>query len=347
MAEFGWEPSRPFVIHFDNGATVLCKGLKDPDSARGPNLNWLWYDEGGRDRTGEAWKIAVASVRVGDSPIAWVTSTPRGVRHWIYNNFVLQETPDEVQEILDKVGYKGSLYDFFRVTIHDNKDNLDPAFYAAMMTAYTGKFREQELEGKFVEIAEGLVYEDFAVENITDEEPYFEKDPKTGDPTGRPGIELAYDEGYIDPRAILFIQRTGDKILVFDEIYHRRHLAETCVGEVVERCEQNGWPLPQIAVGSIEAKEIQVRFRHANIPTRNRTHKVVEGIKVVRRLILDGNDYRTLQVHRRCKNFISELTDGYRYPEEGSRRDDEKPLDSDDHACDAFRYWAWVRARNR
>jgi hypothetical protein len=190
------------------------------------------------------------------------------------------------------------------------------------------------LEGKWVQ-AEGVVYSEFATENITDKEP----DPELP-------IELAVDDGYVDPRAILFIQRTGTEILVFDEIYHSRHLAETCVSEVVDRCEQNEWPMPDIAVGGPESKELKQRFRRADIPYRARSHKVIEGIKVVRRLILDGQGVRSLKVHRRCKNFIGELTDGYKYPEQGSRRDDEKPLDGNDHACDAFRYWAYVRARS-
>lgn len=45
-----WQPSQPFTMVFMNGARVYCKGLKDPNSARGPNLNWLWYDEGDETR---------------------------------------------------------------------------------------------------------------------------------------------------------------------------------------------------------------------------------------------------------------------------------------------------------
>lgn len=202
-----------------------------------------------------------------------------------------------------------------------------------LSASLTGNERQRLLEGKWVQ-AEGVVYSEFGSENITDKEP----DPEQP-------VELAVDDGYVDPRAILFIQRTGTEILIFDELYHSRHLAETCVSEVVDRCSMNKWQLPEIAIGSPESKELKERFRRANIPYRFKTHKVVEGIKVVRRLIKDGNDYRALKVHKRCKNLISELTDGYRYPEQGSKRDDEKPIDGNDHACDAFRYWAYVRAR--
>ena len=47
-----FNPNQPFTMAFMNGVRVICKGLKDPDSARGPNINWLWYDEAGRDKDG-------------------------------------------------------------------------------------------------------------------------------------------------------------------------------------------------------------------------------------------------------------------------------------------------------
>jgi phage terminase large subunit len=181
------------------------------------------------------------------------------------------------------------------------------AYLDRLSASLTGNERQRLLEGKWVQ-AEGVVYKEFGGDNIVETEPTFEEGSS---------FELAADDGYVDPRAILFIQRTGTEILVFDEIYHSGHLAETCVNEVVDRCEENEWPLPQIAVGGPESKELKGRFKKANIPYRSKSHKVIEGIK---------------------------LTDGYKYPEAGSRRDDEKPLDGNDHAADAFRYWAHLRA---
>lgn len=66
-----WEPHQPFTMVFSNGAKVYCKGLKDPKSARGANINWLWYDEAASDLTGMSWRIAIASVRIGKNPQAW------------------------------------------------------------------------------------------------------------------------------------------------------------------------------------------------------------------------------------------------------------------------------------
>jgi predicted phage terminase large subunit-like protein len=147
-----WEAHQPFTIVFNNGAKVLCKGLKDPDSARGSNINWLWYDEAGRDKTGESWLIAIASVRIGKDPQAWITTTPKGKKHWIYEFFVKQNLPQAAIDLYATTGGGRKLIEFFFTTLEENQDNLDPGFVASLLAAYSdGYLREQEIHGKFVE----------------------------------------------------------------------------------------------------------------------------------------------------------------------------------------------------
>lgn len=150
--EYSWKPQQPFTLAFTNGATVICKGLKDPDSARGPNINWLWYDEAQRDKTGEAWKIAIASVRIGKDPQAWVTATPAGKEHWMYHFFVEQNLSPLIIEALQEIGYQGDLIDWYHGTREDNKDNLDKMYVVSLMAAYADDsyLYKQEVEGLFV-----------------------------------------------------------------------------------------------------------------------------------------------------------------------------------------------------
>lgn len=156
-----WKPPGPFDIVFMNGAIVTLKGVQEPDSARGPNRNWLWYDEGtrGKDYTGEAWKIATASIRVGKDPQSWLSATPLGRDHWTYDFFVKQNVPEEVLQIYDGLGR--DLIEVFHTSIEDNKDNLDPGFYAAILASYVTEWqRRREVLGEFSD--EGGVMGDLA-----------------------------------------------------------------------------------------------------------------------------------------------------------------------------------------
>lgn len=150
-----WEPTQPFTMVFLNGAMVYCKGLKNPDSARGPNINWLWYDEAGRDAEGIGWRIACASVRVGENPQRWATMTPKDMEHWSYKFFVEKQIPDDVKTLLaNALGDDTISADELIVSVHgtmeDNVENLDPLFLAGLSTANpTGWMRQQEFDGEY------------------------------------------------------------------------------------------------------------------------------------------------------------------------------------------------------
>ena len=147
-----WEPARPFNLTFNNGVNIRVKGIKDPSAARGPNINWLWYDEAQRDETGEAWQTAVASVRIGTNPQAFCTATPSGKDHWMYKFFMEEDIPEEAKEAYQEAKLDYPMIQVFHGTIRDNKENLDPGFYASMLAAYSdGWFRQQEIGGYFVD----------------------------------------------------------------------------------------------------------------------------------------------------------------------------------------------------
>lgn len=219
--------------------------------------------------------------------------------------------------------------------------------------------REAWLEGSWYAKSSNVVYSDFDEGNLTDAEPDLSQP-----------FEVGFDDGYIDPRVFLLIQRTPTGVLVFDEIAHSKRLDEESIRDLLELCCRmygkplpdgwqtmtntarsawavgNGVKLPELAVGSTEAVQLMRRCREANIPARGGTHRIVDGIKIVRQLILDGNGVRSLQVNRRCKGLINEMTNTYRYPD-GVRRDSEKPEDGGDHSCDALRYWVHMRSGRR
>ena len=147
-----WSPSGPFTMVFDTGSIVIIKGLKDPESARGPNVNWLWYDEGGRDRDGLSWKIAVASVRISKTGLPTqriLSTTPNWQAPWIKQTFYEQKISPEALEAFE--GLDRPIIETFYSSLLDNRANLDPATYATLLATYpSGYLREQEIMGKFV-----------------------------------------------------------------------------------------------------------------------------------------------------------------------------------------------------
>jgi predicted phage terminase large subunit-like protein len=146
-----WQPSKPFTMVFLNGAVVYIKGGKEAGSTRGPNVNWFWFDEGGRDNVGTAWQLANASVRIGKNPQAWCTETPRPTEHWSYKFFIDQDIPEELKQQFQEIT-KGDriLVEYFHATREDNLRNLDEAYYINLALNYPGgHFRAQEFDGEF------------------------------------------------------------------------------------------------------------------------------------------------------------------------------------------------------
>ncbi len=323
---------------FDTGAKVFYGGIDDPEAWTGPNLNWVWFDEAARKNDDHAWRVLIGRIRVGPAPALWITTTPRP--HWLKKVFYVSPPMIDGK----------SLAAAFKLSTEANRVNLDPLYYASLQASYTGRYADQQLRGEMV-LFEGVVYETFSLEtwpagNLCDDEPdltLLDKDkPERG--LLYP-LELYFDDGYNpDPRVIGWVQKKPDGILILDEFAHRMHLEETCVKEVVER----GWPLPEIAVGSPEAKSLHEYFRRVNIPVRFYGHEIAERIPIVRHLLCDGNGRRVVKVHRRCKNFIYEFSEGYRYPEgkgESGEISSNRPVDKDNHSADGFGSWCYVRAK--
>lgn len=151
------------MIRFKTGSVVWYGGIKEPDSWRGPNVNWIWYDEPGRHPSKQSFLIPIGCLRVGHNPQMWLTTTPRGVLHWLYTVFVLQQIGEEVMEALKEIGLSadsGHLLSWRRVTTRENRENLSAAYYAMLLATYQGLWRKQEMEGEFVSF-EGLVYDNY------------------------------------------------------------------------------------------------------------------------------------------------------------------------------------------
>jgi phage terminase large subunit len=333
-------------FEYRNGSILAYGGMADEEqreqirsigAAGGVDIAWM--EEATRFEENDFNELlARMRGRAADWLQLILSTNPGPPSHWINQRLIM--------------GGEAVVYDKARP--EDNPYN--PKLYLDMLARLTGILGQRLRDGLWVQ-AEGLVYDQFDLDNLTDAE--FDPDLP---------FELGIDDGYVDPRAILFIQRQGSEIVVFDEIYESRKLAEAHTRSILSMsillsgkdepenwneltleqagiwCRENEILLPEIAMVPPESKELQARLRMADIPARKANNNILQGIETVRELICDGQGVRTLKINRRCQNLIKELTEGYVYPE-GKRRDNEKPQDGNDHAADALRYWCHTRGK--
>lgn len=351
---------------YGNGLLAF-RSLDDQKRFRGPEWAGIAIDELTQnaemlDREMSLFDVLRGGLRwpgLSDVFLA-TTSNPDGVGQvWTRRLFIECDLPGELEPERDQFFYlKGE--------VEEEAKHLLPQSYWDMLNTLSPSLKKAWVDADWYVNFEGVVYSEFGAENILHDYR----------PNLQASLELAFDDGFVDPRAVLFIQNTGREIVVFDELYKSRQQDDDCIREIFEKCigysgkevpdvidvagilqrwsvspvfacsewcEKNGVWMPEIAVGSSEAAEFMARLRSANIAARGGTHDVVDGIKHVRRQIVDTGGVRSLKVvAHQCPNFISELTSGYQYPSK-VKADNEKPQDGNDHACDAFRYWAWMR----
>ena len=309
---------------------VYYGGIEDERSWAGPNVNWCWFDEGGRKQTRDAFNILLGRIRIGQNPQLWVTTTPNGISHWLYDVFYRKLFDDKALTLLRELGYKGPVVEYFHGRTEDNKKNLDPFYYAAQSGLYSGKLREQELEGAFVTL-EGAVWDMF--------------DPTPGGPNvsqqaeyrGGVPIEWWVDDGFTEghPRVILMAQVIPPNLHVFDEYVVVGELAEVSFKRALEKCPAH----PTIAYVDSSAAELRSRLWQMDIDTVSATHDVVEGIKRTASWIQNGKGEAHLIFHPRCEFSLRELPAYSRSPKT------QQALKKEDNASDAMRYGVWPKDR--
>lgn len=309
------------------GGSILLRNLDDPSRYQSFEFAIIGIDELTKNPV-STFNILRGSLRwpgIGRTQFVGATNPEA---NWVRDYWIEKEFPPEMADIASEFAFVPAL--------PDDNPHLDPSYWQELKTL-TGPLREAWLHGDWYAGVEGLVYDNFSVDNIVDVEP----DPD------RP-FDIAIDDGYTDPRATLFIQSmaNGD-VLVFNEIYHTKHLEEQTIDMIEERCNESG--LPRQAVVSHEAVALRQRLTNAGIYAKNWLEEKAGGgkstrqaaITLTRGLICDGNGHRSIKIHRRCKHLLDEIRSGYKYPE-GKHGFETFPADGNDHACNALETWVWV-----
>lgn len=346
------------------GGSILLRNLDDPTKYMSAEFAGISIDEVTKNPQ-STFDILRGSLRWPGISDPFIACASNPAANWVRDYWIEGALPEQLQKEADQFAFVPAL--------PTDNPHLDPSYWQ-MLDTLSGPLRAAWLHGDWYAAVEGLVYEDFGDGNVTDQEP----DPE------RP-FELAIDDGYIDPRATLFIQRqaNGD-VLVFDELYETKTLEEETIRHIFDRClahfggadfgqqlaennvEWDGLDVaeraavcaryklltPELAAVSHEAVALQQRLKRADIPARNWLSVKAGGGGSTRlaAITLTRSLICDGKGYRAIKvhKRCRHLLDELRAGykyPEGKHGLETKPEDGNDHAANALESWIWLRAR--
>lgn len=310
------------------GGSIECWTFERFTSARGRAYAGICLDEAAQTRNlKEAWQEVFIAMLMDFSGWALIGSTPQGFNYF-HDLFRYGEDPDKPN------------WQSWQFTSYDNPYIADSEIEQVKALLPEIVFR-REYMAKF-EVSEGLVFPNFSIAqngNISESAEY------------NPDLDVYWgvDDGYahgggvgtlnFHPRVFLLGQQTATGgINIFAEYSKTLQMPEASIDEVMS------WPykLPRIALVDSSAAELRRRLGDKGIFNGGATHRISDGLKIVRRFICDGNGMRLLQIHPRCKKLIFALQN-YRFDDKGhwSEAGEPKPMKIFDDEPETLRYLLW------
>jgi phage terminase large subunit-like protein len=135
-----YEPSKRRLT-WPNGATATLYNATEPDQLRGPQHDLAWCDELAKWRyAAETWDMLLFGLRLGSSPQALITTTPRPIA-------LLRKIMADEKTVITR----GSTY--------DNAKNLAPSFLEQIKRKYEGtRLGRQELDAEILDDVPGSLW---------------------------------------------------------------------------------------------------------------------------------------------------------------------------------------------
>jgi phage terminase large subunit-like protein len=142
-----WTPSLR-RIQWPSGAFALAFSADKPDILRGKQCDGAWADELAAWRRPETWDQLLMGLRLGNDPRVVVTTTPRPTK-------IIKALMADASTHLTKG------------TSYDNRANLAPAFFTAIIKRYEGtRLGRQELNAEVLEDAPGALWKRSNIEAL-------------------------------------------------------------------------------------------------------------------------------------------------------------------------------------
>lgn len=279
-------------------------------------------------------------------------TNPGGVGHrWVKDRFITKDIVNQVKHfaLINEVDTRVSKTHpqalsraYFPALLSDNS-HADPNYLRNLLNNPDPVERARLAAGDWdIEVTEGRIYPNWTTRNISESAEY------------DPNLELywAVDDGYHNPRVILFCQIKPDgTVIVCNEYYAREQTAPQTLNFISNRDGSQTtllYPYPKPDVVYFDPSAVQFAAQcwepEFDLFTSPADNRVQEGIKVVRQYIQDTNGVVSLLVHPRCVNLIREMTLYMADLKKAVMGSDPPPIKDNDHCPDALRYFIATHA---
>jgi hypothetical protein len=311
-------PLPEYVLQFAEGEhVIMLRTIETWNRIRGQNLCAVGFDEGDTSPHAvveKATRMALARLRAGNIRQFYAATTPEGYG-WAYQTFKANPTPDT------------------RLIQARTEDNpyLPDDFIPSLMENYPANLIQSYLNGEFVNLTTGTVYDRFdRAKHVTTELPDLDGEP----------LRVGVDFNVGNMSAVVAI-RTSNGLAVVDEVVDA-HDTDALGQELRRRYPQHRiYGYPDASGGSrstnasrtdiqiLEGYGISNQSPQANPPVRDR-------VAAVQALLENGKGQVRLQVHERCKKVIESL-ELQCWTEKG----EPDKRSGYDHMNDALGYMVW------
>lgn len=316
------------LTYIPTGQKILFRGFDDPQSITSitveiGHLCWVWIEEAFQITDEDEFNKLDLSIR-GQLPPGYFKQITMTFNPWSENIWIKKRFFDAYDR-----GERDNL--FCATTNYLCNEFLDDADIAVFDEMKENNPRRYQIEGLGDwGVAEGLVY------NNWEELEFDENRLKTM--TDRHDVPVyteiyGLDWGFSnDPTAVIaaLVNEKTKEIFIYDEIYGYRMTNQA----IATAIKSKGWEKCLITADSSEPKSIE-EVRQFGI---QRIRPAKKGPDSVRAGIQKLQDYR-IYVHPRCCNTLVEFNN-YVWDKDKDGRVLNIPMDSYNHAMDAFRYGA-------
>jgi hypothetical protein len=328
-----WNRAESYLRLSETRSRILFRAVEEFERLRGSNLAWFGLDEL-TYAPRQAWLRLEGRLRDPRAArlCGFAVWTPKGF-DWVHERFVgspvegyesIQARPFENQFLLERV----------------------PDYYQRLKHSYDGRFYEQEVLGRYLELTAGRVY--FA----------FSRAGNVADVEIAPGSPLLWALDFnVDPMSSVVAQMDGEEVRVLDEIVLNRASTYDACAEFGNRFAEHAGGLVIYADASGSRRQTSgttdveilkkfvseraygdVRFR---IPKANPA--VRDRVTLMNSKLESAAGERMLVVHPRCKELIKDF-------EQVMYKENSQVIDKDrdpkrTHLSDALGYLAWQECR--